>query len=267
MRFLAETSRRPEPTDSAVFEGMLERIMVTYESACLKPAVKQPEKPTRPSKAELRRLRIEKAQAQKAADAAAAAEEAARQRAEADGILARQTAHASHSSVLTSVLAKRAAMASPEAVALARKRRDELLGAERAARRQAHSRVSARSTTDASAAAAAVAARGIQTAWRRWRRQQRKEARARRRLAARCIQLAARRLLARSRPAVTSIPDVAPPATPKAEDLSCVVCLERPRTVVVLPCRHLSLCEMCAPALVECPMCRGAVSDTLVVFV
>ena len=295
MRFLAETSR-PEPSDSAhhharmgVFEGMLENIMTAYESACLRPAETRSEKPARLSKAELRRLRIEKAQDQKEADATAATEEAARQRAEADGILARQTANAAHSSVLSSVLAKRAAMASPEAVARARKRRDELLGAERVARRQAHSKISARSSsTDASAAAAAAAARGIQTAWRRWRRQRRKDARARRRRAARCIQLAARQwvvrrraarriqlaarqLLARSKAAAvtaTSILVAAPPATPEAEDdTSCVVCLERRRSVVVLPCRHLSLCEVCAPALVECPMCRGAVSDTLVVFV
>ena len=58
-------------------------------------------------------------------------------------------------------------------------------------------------------------------------------------------------------------------ATSNAEDgdSSCVVCLERPRCVVVLPCRHLSLCEACASGLASCPMCRGEVRDSLVVFV
>ena len=68
--------------------------------------------------------------------------------------------------------------------------------------------------------------------------------------------------------APTAYLDAASPAAHEAqEDPSCVVCLERPRCVVVLPCRHLSMCEACAVALVACPMCRGAVSDTLVVFV
>ena len=151
MRFLAETSH-PEPSDSTddartcVFEGLLQKIMMTYDSACLKPAEKKSEKQTR----------------------------------------------------------------------------------------------------------------------------RRKEARAQRRRAARCIQLAARQLLARNRAAavpVISVPDDAPPAAPEPEgDSSCVVCLERPRSVVLLPCRHLGLCETCAPGLATCPLCRETVSGTLVVF-
>ena len=76
MRFLAEETGRPEPSDSGrqgVFENILGRIMTTYENACLKlEEKKKPEKPARLSKAELRRQRIEKSRSQKEADAAAA---------------------------------------------------------------------------------------------------------------------------------------------------------------------------------------------------
>ena len=150
---------------------------------------------------------------------------------------------------------------------MARKRRDELLGAERAARRQAHGKTHAKSER--------VAAAGcIQRAWRQSRRRRRKEARIRHRRAAQRIQLAARMLIQR-RPAAaaaaaaaaTNALDVAPPAASEPEgDSSCVVCLERPRSVVLLPCRHLGLCETCAPGLATCPLCREIVNGTLVVF-
>ena len=42
---------------------------------------------------------------------------------------------------------------------------------------------------------------------------------------------------------------------------------ERPRAVVLLPCRHLSLCTLCAAGVTVCPMCRGAVEQAMVVFV
>ena len=51
------------------------------------------------------------------------------------------------------------------------------------------------------------------------------------------------------------------------DDVSCVVCLARPRAVVILPCRHLSLCALCAADVPTCPMCRGVVEDTMHVFV
>ena len=66
-------------------------------------------------------------------------------------------------------------------------------------------------------------------------------------------------------------PVAAPPPPPVIEegddDVSCVVCLARPRAVVLLPCRHLSLCALCAADVPTCPMCRGAVADTMFVFV
>lgn len=49
----------------------------------------------------------------------------------------------------------------------------------------------------------------------------------------------------------------------------CVVCLQRPVTVAMLPCRHVCACETCGPSLVQaaCPMCRARVGDIVTVFV
>mmetsp|Transcript_2166 Transcript_2166/g.7558 ORF Transcript_2166/g.7558 Transcript_2166/m.7558 type:complete len:84 (-) Transcript_2166:62-313(-) len=49
----------------------------------------------------------------------------------------------------------------------------------------------------------------------------------------------------------------------------CVVCLEKPKSVVLLPCRHSCLCEECAEAQQweRCPLCREVVEDTLRIFI
>ena len=50
---------------------------------------------------------------------------------------------------------------------------------------------------------------------------------------------------------------------------ACVICMDAPPCVVLLPCRHLLLCAApaCAAALFGlCPLCREAVADTLTVF-
>lgn len=39
--------------------------------------------------------------------------------------------------------------------------------------------------------------------------------------------------------------------------LSCVVCLEAPREILLLPCRHVCCCKACADRLERCPMCRA----------
>lgn len=47
----------------------------------------------------------------------------------------------------------------------------------------------------------------------------------------------------------------------------CVICLSEPKTTLVLPCRHMCLCESCAESLklqsVKCPICRGPVRSLL----
>mmetsp|Transcript_2289 Transcript_2289/g.5643 ORF Transcript_2289/g.5643 Transcript_2289/m.5643 type:complete len:720 (+) Transcript_2289:179-2338(+) len=44
--------------------------------------------------------------------------------------------------------------------------------------------------------------------------------------------------------------------TRKASVLACVVCLEAPREILLMPCRHVCCCRACADRLERCPMCR-----------
>jgi hypothetical protein len=37
---------------------------------------------------------------------------------------------------------------------------------------------------------------------------------------------------------------------------TCVVCLDKPKTCVLLKCRHLCVCDTCGYALDKCPICR-----------
>lgn len=51
---------------------------------------------------------------------------------------------------------------------------------------------------------------------------------------------------------------------------SCVICLERPREVVILDCGHICTCLSCAgdlPHPQKCPMCRQDISRVIPVFV
>ena len=46
----------------------------------------------------------------------------------------------------------------------------------------------------------------------------------------------------------------------------CLICLDGPRTVVILPCMHLCLCKNCSskgPNVRECPICRVAVENVM----
>jgi RING finger protein 26 len=49
---------------------------------------------------------------------------------------------------------------------------------------------------------------------------------------------------------------------------ACIVCQDRPTCMVVLPCRHVCLCEVCSrlPELRLCPLCREAIDGSLRVY-
>jgi hypothetical protein len=53
---------------------------------------------------------------------------------------------------------------------------------------------------------------------------------------------------------------------PVPDDLACVVCRVRDRCLLLLPCRHLCLCQECeAPLLAvstACPVCRQQIDQT-----
>ena len=45
--------------------------------------------------------------------------------------------------------------------------------------------------------------------------------------------------------------------------VECVVCMERPRAVVFLPCNHCVVCTTCATD--TCPFCNGAVASSITI--
>lgn len=53
-------------------------------------------------------------------------------------------------------------------------------------------------------------------------------------------------------------------------DQLCVVCMEREKRVVLLPCKHCCMCKECTDQIVahgcdqaQCPVCRQLIVDTL----
>jgi hypothetical protein len=44
----------------------------------------------------------------------------------------------------------------------------------------------------------------------------------------------------------------------------CIVCLEAPRTAMLLPCRHFAYCENCVPGIdTKCHICREDVKEII----
>jgi hypothetical protein len=67
------------------------------------------------------------------------------------------------------------------------------------------------------------------------------------------------------------VPPAAPAPHPDAEETMCVVCFDAPKDHLVLPCKHLCVCEACAEQLTTtktpmCPVCRGPIQQTMKVF-
>ena len=51
----------------------------------------------------------------------------------------------------------------------------------------------------------------------------------------------------------------------------CVICCDKKKNVVLLPCKHLCICESCEEGLKQqpkpsCPMCRCLIKDTMCVY-
>ena len=46
-----------------------------------------------------------------------------------------------------------------------------------------------------------------------------------------------------------------------AASTDCVICMEEPRCMLLLPCAHLCLCESCAAQCKTCPICRDEVAE------
>ena len=48
--------------------------------------------------------------------------------------------------------------------------------------------------------------------------------------------------------------------TDESGSLECVICLANPKDTITLPCKHVSMCNACAEAVMvsekKCPLCR-----------
>ena len=198
--------------------------------------------------------------------------------------------------MLTSVLLKRGGTASPEVVARARARRDSLKAAEMRARKSAKAlpeerNAAERLRTDGETSARLMAAALLlQRRARTWLRSRKKLRRKQRSRAAKLIQLTVRTwLLLRvaAKPYITSTaasssgsegadgeelvgrpePEPPRPASTNPITAECAICLDDNAEYAVVPCGHRCLCASCIKSVSDCPVCRGAMTAVLRVFI
>ncbi|XP_054258596.1 mitochondrial E3 ubiquitin protein ligase 1-like [Macrosteles quadrilineatus] len=52
------------------------------------------------------------------------------------------------------------------------------------------------------------------------------------------------------------------------DELKCVVCLDNPREICLLPCGHVCLCEDCSDQIKEhCPMCQQVIQNKKAIYI
>ena len=49
--------------------------------------------------------------------------------------------------------------------------------------------------------------------------------------------------------------------------LTCKICFSAVVGIIFLPCGHLVCCVSCAPAMVDCPICRKTINGTVQAFI
>ena len=47
---------------------------------------------------------------------------------------------------------------------------------------------------------------------------------------------------------------------------NCIVCFDKPRAVLVLPCGHFVMCSQCASEIAMCPTCRNCIDERKLAF-
>lgn len=55
-------------------------------------------------------------------------------------------------------------------------------------------------------------------------------------------------------------------AARSTEDSKCVICLDREKTTLFIPCGHYAFCKLCADGIVECAICRTRIQKRVKVF-
>ena len=51
--------------------------------------------------------------------------------------------------------------------------------------------------------------------------------------------------------------------TSAAQESVCVVCMSAARSVVLIPCGHLAVCQSCYGRLQQCPICRSVIRGAI----
>lgn len=52
------------------------------------------------------------------------------------------------------------------------------------------------------------------------------------------------------------------------DDQRCVVCVQNPKEVIILPCGHVCLCEDCSLQITNnCPVCRAKIDSKAAAFI
>jgi hypothetical protein len=46
-------------------------------------------------------------------------------------------------------------------------------------------------------------------------------------------------------------------------ECECIVCMERERDTVLIPCGHVALCHACTAGMTTCPVCMGPIADVI----
>lgn len=59
-----------------------------------------------------------------------------------------------------------------------------------------------------------------------------------------------------------SAPPAALPDDDAAPNLLCKVCFSEEMNVVLMPCRHLAVCERCSGRVSSCPICHSHVETS-----
>ena len=52
-----------------------------------------------------------------------------------------------------------------------------------------------------------------------------------------------------------------------AQECLCVVCMSTARSVVMIPCGHLAVCQSCCECLQQCPICRFFIRGSIQVYI
>ena len=50
------------------------------------------------------------------------------------------------------------------------------------------------------------------------------------------------------------------------EERTCKVCMDKPVSIVFIPCGHLVVCSDCATSLRHCPICRASIRGSVRAF-